>query len=60
MASHYKLVLGGAALAVTRFLEEKMCRENITADFALGGITASMVALHEAGLIKKIIRCTKL
>ena len=51
---------GGAALAVTRFLEEKMRRENITADFALGGITASMVALHETGLIKKIIRCTKL
>ncbi|HHF6276024.1 TPA: citrate lyase subunit alpha [Haemophilus influenzae] len=46
---------GGAALAVTRFLEEKMRRENITADFALGGITASMVALHETGLIKKLL-----
>ena len=46
---------GGAALAVTRFLEEKMRRENITASFALGGITSSMVALHEAGLIKKLI-----
>lgn len=46
---------GGAALAVTRFLEEKMRRDGITADFALGGITASMVALHEAGLIKKLI-----
>ena len=32
-----------------------MRRENITADFALGGITASMVALHEAGLIKKLL-----
>ncbi|MCK3657044.1 citrate lyase subunit alpha [Pasteurellaceae bacterium Macca] len=46
---------GGASLAVTRFLEEKMRRDNITASFALGGITASMVALHEAGLIKKLI-----
>ncbi|WP_429945761.1 citrate lyase subunit alpha [Bibersteinia trehalosi] len=46
---------GGAALAVTRFLEDKMRRQNITADFALGGITSSMVKLHEAGLIKKLI-----
>lgn len=46
---------GGAALAVTRFLEDKMRAKNITASFALGGITASMVALHEAGLIKKLI-----
>lgn len=46
---------GGASLAVTRFLEDKMRKQNITADFALGGITASMVALHEAGLIKKLI-----
>lgn len=46
---------GGASLAVTRFLEDKMRRQNITASFALGGITSSMVALHEAGLIKKLI-----
>ncbi|VEI46004.1 citrate lyase subunit alpha [Actinobacillus equuli] len=43
---------GGASLAVTRFLEDKMRRENITASFGLGGITSTMVALHEAGLIK--------
>ena len=46
---------GGASLAVTRFLEEKMVRDGIKADFALGGITASMVDLHEKGLIKKLI-----
>ncbi|MGX2966876.1 citrate lyase subunit alpha [Ursidibacter sp. B-7004-1] len=46
---------GGAALAVTRFLEDKMRKKQISADFALGGITSSMVALHEAGLIKKLI-----
>lgn len=46
---------GGASLAVTRFLADKMRRDKITASFALGGITASMVALHEAGLIEKLI-----
>lgn len=46
---------GGASLAVTRFLEDKMRRQNICASFALGGITASMVDLYEKGLIKKLI-----
>ncbi|TWP28666.1 citrate lyase subunit alpha [Apibacter muscae] len=46
---------GGAALAVTRFLENKMRSRNIKAGFALGGITSSMVKLHEAGLIKKLL-----
>ena len=46
---------GGASLAVTRFLEDKMRRDNITAAFGLGGITATMVALHEKGLIKKLL-----
>ncbi|WP_301099611.1 citrate lyase subunit alpha [Otariodibacter sp.] len=46
---------GGASLAVTRFLADKMRKENITASFALGGITSSMVDLHESGLIQKLI-----
>lgn len=46
---------GGASLAVTRFLENKMCSRGIHAGFALGGITASIVDLHEKGLIKKLI-----
>ena len=46
---------GGASLAVTRFLEDKMRRDNITASFGLGGITATMVQLHEKGLIKKLL-----
>lgn len=46
---------GGAALAVTRFLENKMRSENIKASFALGGITSSMVKLHEEGLILKLL-----
>lgn len=45
---------GGASLAVTRFLEEKMVRNDITASFGLGGITSTMVDLHEKGLIKTL------
>lgn len=46
---------GGSALAVTRFLREKMLRKGIVASFALGGITAQIVSLHEEGLVKKIL-----
>ncbi|HCN0401998.1 TPA: citrate lyase subunit alpha, partial [Escherichia coli] len=40
---------------VTRFLEDKMRSRDIRADFALGGITATMVDLHEKGLIRKLL-----
>jgi citrate lyase subunit alpha/citrate CoA-transferase len=46
---------GGASLAVTRFLRDKMRAQGITASFALGGITGSIVELHEEGLIKKLL-----
>ena len=46
---------GGASLAVTRFLEDKMRRHNIHAGFALGGITSTIVDLHEKGLIRKLL-----
>lgn len=46
---------GGAALAVTRFLKDKMLKANITASFALGGITGAIAQLHSEGLIKKLI-----
>jgi len=46
---------GGASLAVARFLRGKMIDQNIRASFALGGITASIVDMHEEGLIKKIL-----
>lgn len=46
---------GGASLAVTRFLEDKMVRDGITAEFGLGGITSTMVAMHEKGLIKNLL-----
>jgi citrate lyase subunit alpha/citrate CoA-transferase len=46
---------GGASLAVTRFLRDRMKAKGITASFALGGITGSIVDLHEEGLIKKLL-----
>jgi citrate lyase subunit alpha/citrate CoA-transferase len=46
---------GGASLAVSRFLRDKMIARGITASFALGGITGSIVDLHEEGLIKKLL-----
>ncbi len=45
---------GGASLAVTRFLRERMLKHQIKASFALGGITKPMVELHEEGLIKTL------
>ena len=45
---------GGSSLAVTRFLEQAMIKQNIKASFALGGITEPMVKLHEKGLIKHL------
>ncbi len=46
---------GGASLAVTRFLEDKMRARGVRAGFALGGITSTMVELHEKGLIGKLL-----
>lgn len=46
---------GGAALAVTRYLQEYMIKRNVKASYALGGITGAMVQLHEEGLIRKLL-----
>lgn len=46
---------GAAATAATRFMEEKMERHGVKARFALGGITGSLVDLHEKGLIEKLL-----
>ncbi|MEE4407292.1 MULTISPECIES: citrate lyase subunit alpha [unclassified Serratia (in: enterobacteria)] len=46
---------GGASLAVTRFLEDKMRARGVRAGFALGGITSTMVELHEKGLIARLL-----
>ena len=46
---------GGASLAAVKFLREKMIADGVKASFALGGITAHMVKLHEEGLIERLI-----
>jgi citrate lyase subunit alpha/citrate CoA-transferase len=46
---------GASSTAVTRFLEQRMRRKGITASFALGGVTGSIVDLHRKGLIGRII-----
>ena len=46
---------GGASLAVVKYIREEMLSRGIKASFALGGITAHMVKLHEEGLIGKLI-----
>lgn len=46
---------GGASLAVTRFIREKMLKDGIKASFTLGGITNAMIELLEEGLVEKII-----
>ena len=38
---------GGASLAVVKYIRESMLEKGIKASFALGGITAHMVKLHE-------------
>lgn len=46
---------GGASLATARFLREKMLEKNIHCRFALGGITGQITAMHEEGLIDRIL-----
>lgn len=46
---------GGASLAVVKYLRQAMIDQNIKASYALGGITAHMVKLHEEGLIERLI-----
>ncbi len=46
---------GGASLAVVKYIREEMLSRGIKASFALGGITAHMVKLHEEGLIGKLV-----
>ncbi len=51
----FQMGSGGASLATCRFLREKMLAQNVKASFALGGITGSVVKLHEEGLVKKLL-----
>ena len=46
---------GGASLAAVKYLRQSMIDQGIKASFALGGITAHMVKMHEEGLIERLI-----
>ncbi len=46
---------GGASLAAVKYLRDSMIEKGIKASYALGGITAHMVRLHEEGLIDRLI-----
>ena len=46
---------GGASLAAVKYIRQSMIDRNIHASFALGGITAHMVKMHEEGLIGRLI-----
>ena len=46
---------GGASLATARYLRQMMIDEGIKCRFALGGITGQITAMHEEGLIEKIL-----
>lgn len=47
--------VGGPSLAVNRFLEEHMRRENITMSFALGGTSSAICDLQDKGLVNYIL-----
>lgn len=46
---------GGASLAAVKYIRESMIEQGIHASFALGGITAHMVKMHEEGLIGRLV-----
>lgn len=46
---------GGASLAAVKYIRQSMIDNGIKASFALGGITAHMVKMHEEGLIDRLI-----
>lgn len=46
---------GGASLAAVKYIRQSMIDRNIKASFALGGITAHMVRMHQEGLIERLL-----
>jgi citrate lyase subunit alpha/citrate CoA-transferase len=45
---------GGISLAVTKYLGERLEEKNVTAEFAIGGITKYLTDIYENGRIKKL------
>ena len=46
---------GGASLAAVKYIRQSMIDQDVKASFALGGITAHMVKMHQEGLIERLM-----
>lgn len=51
----YQTGAGGTALAVTKFVRQMMEERGVVGSFALGGITAQLVEMLEAGLFRSLL-----
>lgn len=49
---------GAISIACTKFLAEQMEKEKIKASFALGGITAAIIDMYDAGLVR-VVECSQ-
>lgn len=49
---------GAISIACTRFLAEQMGQRGIKASFALGGITAAIIDMYDAGLVR-VVECSQ-
>ena len=49
---------GAISIACTKFLADRMRERNVKASFALGGITAAIIDMYDAGLIR-VVECSQ-
>ena len=45
---------GAIAIACTQFLSQRMAQRGVTAGFALGGITAGIIGMYDAGQVRTV------
>ena len=45
---------GAISIACTKFLSQRMAEQRVTASFALGGITAAIIDMYDAGQIRTV------
>lgn len=45
---------GAISIACTKFLSQRMAEQKVTASFALGGITAAIIDMYDAGQIRTV------
>lgn len=49
---------GAISIACTKFLAEEMEKKQVKASFALGGITAAIIDMYDAGLVR-VVECSQ-